>query len=396
MTRSRLTPADLIRTAAEGLSSRPARSILSAIGIAIGIGAVVAVLAISASSRAQLAAQLGEEANLLTVSAGQSFDGTPTFLPATAPGMIGRIPPVQSVSPVSAVPSATVRRSAAVPEIDTGGIGVLAAALTLPVTLHARLASGAFLSAATNRFPTVVLGWDAARTLGVQAARPQTEVDLDGRQFTVLGILAPVRAAPEIDEDAIVGFPEAMAAFGLNGLPTTIYVRIDSDQVAAVAAVLPFTANPSEPEAVQTSQPSGILAARTAANRSLARLLLALGAIAILVGSLGITNVMVMSVMERRTEIGLRRALGATRQHIAAQFVAEATLLSLAGGVAGISLAAMATAVYTRLQHASTLLPVGALGGGLAAAVLIGALAGMYPAVRAARMTPTEALRGTR
>jgi putative ABC transport system permease protein len=391
--RSRLRPSDLLVTGAEGLTTRPLRSALSGIGIAIGIAVVVAVLAISASSRAQLAAQLGEEANLLTVSAGQSFDGTPSPLPAIAAGMIRRIPPVRAVSTVAAIPAATVRRTAAVPAIDTGGISVEAGDPSLIFTLHARLATGTFLNASTARFPTVVLGWDAARTLGIQAATPGIEVDLAGRQFTVLGILAPVSAAPQIDDAAIVGYPEAERDLGIRGLPTSIYVRIDPDQVAAVAAVLPFTANPAAPESVQTSQPSAILTARSAANTSLTRLLLGLGAVAILVGTIGIANVMIISVIERRTEIGLRRALGATRRHVAGQFVVESTFLSLAGGVGGMILGALVTLVYTRLNHAAPVLPAPALIGGLAAAVLLGAIAGLYPAARAARLAPADALR---
>jgi putative ABC transport system permease protein len=159
--------------------------------------------------------------------------------------------------------------------------------------------------------------------------------------------------------------------------------------------VLPATVNPADPSAVAVSFPSDILKAELVTKGAYNGLLLGLGAVALLVGGVGIANVMVISVLERRSEIGLRRALGASRRHVAEQFLAEALLLSLLGGAAGTVIGAAATVSYAVSQHQSVELPALALYGGVGAALLIGAIAGLYPSMRAARLSPTEALRTT-
>jgi putative ABC transport system permease protein len=391
--RSRLRRADALRTAAGSLRSRSWRAGLSALGIAIGIGAGVAVLGVSASSRAALLAELGAEGNLLTVSAGQDVTGAPAPLPGAASGMIARIPPVQTVTAVGYVPGVLVRRTAAVPAVDSGGISVLATQTSLLHTLGGQVARGVFLNAATIHYPAVVLGAIAARTLGITRVPPGTLVYLGGRYFSVVGILRPVPLAPEIDEAALVGFPVANALLGLGGHATEIYLRAQPDQVQAVAAVLPFTANPALPEGVQVSLPSQVLAARAQARSALTGLFLALGGVAVGVGGIGIANIMVISVLERRAEIGLRRALGATRRHVAVQFLTESALLSAFGGLGGVLLGAGATVGYAVSTGQAVVVPPEAAGGGLAVAIGVGVVAGVYPALRAARLPPAEALR---
>ncbi|HEY4023823.1 MAG TPA: FtsX-like permease family protein [Pseudonocardiaceae bacterium] len=390
----RLSFQDVLRVGSLGLRARRVRAGLAALGIGIGIAAIVGVLGVSASSEANLLTQLGQLSNLLTVGSGQSFTGDRQPLPNTAVGMVRRIPPVQAVSSIGLVSGAIVRRTAAVPSTDNGGLVVLAADPSLPDTLGTGLLSGTFLNAATDRYPAVVLGAAAARSLGIAHAGPGVQVYLANRYFAVVGILAPVAIAPEIDDTAMIGFPAAIGLLGFDGHPTQLYLRTDPDQVAAVQGVLAETANPTYPESVQVVRPSDALVARAATQGAFTGLFFGLGAVALLVGGVGIGNIMVISVLERRSEIGLRRALGATRGQVALQFLTESLLLSAIGGAVGIVLGAAATAGYALTQHQPVVLPAAALGIGFGAAVVVGLVAGIWPASRAAALAPTEALRG--
>jgi putative ABC transport system permease protein len=376
-----------------GLRTRRLRAALSGLGIAIGIAAMVSVLGISQSSRADLLAQLDRlGTNLLTVTPGRTLGGSSAELPAEAVGMIRRIGPVRQATATGGV-SAIVRRTDRIDPNETGGISTLAAQPDLLDTLGATVAHGTFLNAATSRYPAVVLGWKTAQTLGIDHVDGRVQVWLGTRWFQVIGILNPVPLAPELDRAALIGFPVAQAELGFDGKPGTIYERSDPKFVDSVRQVLPVTANPAHPEEVTVSRPSDALAARAAANTTFTALLLGLGAVALLVGGVGIANVMVISVLERRSEIGLRRALGAGRGHIRIQFLSEALLLSSMGGLAGAALGAVITGIYARDRGWVVSIPPAALAGGVAVAVAVGAVAGLYPAVRAARLSPTDALR---
>lgn len=391
--RSRLRFVDAFALGIVGLRARRVRSALSALGIAVAIAALVAVLGIAASAKADLLAQLGAEGNLLTLAAGQTFTGNPTPLPATAEQMIKAVPPVREVTAVSVVQQATVRRSAVIPAIQTGGISVLAAEASLVDTLSATMLQGHFLDAAAQRYPEVVLGYSAAQNLGIGTLGAATQVYVDGHYFVVVGILTPVAVAPEIDDAALVSFPVAVSQLHLYDRPTRIYLRADPDQVAAVAAVLPFTASPAQPEAVEVRRPSDILVARIAAKTAFVNLFLGLGAVTLLVSGVGIANIMLISVLERRSEIGLRRSLGARGRHIATQFVLEAAALAAGGGILGVALGCLATSAVAHAGGNPVTIPPSAPFAGLGAAVAVGVLAGAYPAARAARLSPAEALR---
>jgi putative ABC transport system permease protein len=391
--RRRVGLIDLARIGAAGLSARRLRSGLTALGIAIGIAAMMAVLGISESSRADLLATLDRlGTNLLTVSAGHSVFGESSSLPEVATGMIGRIAPVENVSGVEAV-QASVRRSDLIPAEETGGISVLAVDRSLVATLRGRLVSGRGLDAATEDYPTVVLGAIAARRLGIESVANSPLVYLGGRWFSVIGILDVLPLSPEIDRAALIGLPIARELFGATGSPTTIYVRAADAAIDDVRAVLAATANPAKPEEVTVSRPSEVIAARAAAASSFTALFLGLGAVALLVGGLGIANVMLMAALERRSEIGLRRALGATRGHIVGQFLTEALLLAGTGGLLGVALGSAVSIGYANSQGWLVSLPIVGIVGGVGMAVIIGAVAGIYPAVRAARTAPTDALR---
>ena len=388
---SRMRLRDVLRVGGTGLRARPTRAVLSALGIAIGIAAMVSVVGISASSAADLDRKLAAlGTNLLTVGPGRTMFGDDAYLPDESVAMIGRIGPVRQVAATGAVPGTKAYRNDRIPAAETGGLSVRAAGLTLPGTVGASLRSGVWLNAATARYPAAVLGAEAATRLGI--GRVGVNVLLGGRTFTVVGILEPVPLASELDSAVLIGWPVAHDLLGFDGHPTTVYTRADDAQVTAVQAVLAATANPSAPNEVEVSRPSDALAAREATDRTFTALLLGLGAVALLVGGIGVANTMVISVLERRSEIGLRRSLGATRGQIRTQFVAESLLLSLLGGVGGGVLGAVVTSGYAVLQGWPAVVPVWVLAGGVGATVLIGALAGLYPAVRASRLSPTEAL----
>jgi len=390
-----LRPADLARTASVGLRTRPLRAGLSALGIAIGIAAMVAVLGLAASSQAGLVSEINRlGTNLLTVSNGQNLLGQPAELPTTAPAMISRIRAVTGVAATGSV-SASVYRTPLIPAVNTNGLSVDAATTGLLPVVGSSIAQGRFLNAATARLPVAVLGATAAWLLGIDRVLPGERIWLGGQWFSVAGIIRRAVLAPEIDSAVLVGFPAAAAYLGFDKHPSTIYVRSQTSQVPAVHALLGATADPQAPYNVQVSRPSDALVAEADARSALNGLFLGLGAVALLVGGVGIANIMIISVLERRSEIGLRRALGATKGQVRAQFFAEALILSLLGGATGITLGALATVIYAATKNWSVVVPPTAVAGGLGAALAVGAIAGLLPAIRAARLSPTEALRTT-
>ena len=400
---ARLRSGDLARVASVGLRTRRLRAALSALGIAIGVAAIVAVLGLSSSSQAGLLAEIDQlGTNLLVVTNGQTFTGASATLPLTAPAMIGRIDPVTKVADTGDISSANVYRSPLIPSIDSNALTVDAASLNLLPAVGTRVARGSYLDAATATEPTVVLGAAAAQRLGIDHVYPHARVWLGGMWFYVIGILKPAVLAPEIDGSALVGYAAAKQYLNdtstINGTltvgpPTTIYVRAQNSQVNTVDNILARTADPENPSYVDVSQPSAALTARVDAQGAFNGLFLGLGAVALLVGAVGVANIMIISVLERRSEIGLRRALGATRGQIRAQFLSEAILLALLGGAAGVTIGSFATIVYAHTKHWAVVIPTEAWAGGIASAILIGAIAGLLPAIRAARLSPTDALR---
>jgi putative ABC transport system permease protein len=393
---ARLRPGDLAGLAAVGLRTRKLRAGLSALGIAIGVAAIVAVLGLAASSSAALLAEIQQlGTNLLTVTNGQTFTGQNAELPTAAPGMIARLPGVTSVQDTGTVSGVDVYKSPYIPAGETNALSVDAATLNLPAAAGTSLAQGRYLNAATEREPVAVLGAAAAQRLGIDRIPPGTRIWAGGQWFYVTGILNPAVYTREIDSAVLVGFPAAEKYLHFDGHPSEIYVRTTPDDQAVTTRVynlLGYQANPENPNQVDISQPSAALTAQADAKGAYNTLFLGLGAVALLVGAIGVANIMVISVLERRSEIGLRRALGATRGQIRAQFLAEAILLSLAGGAVGIAVGVAATASYARGHHELLVIPAQAWAGGLAAAVGIGALAGLLPAIRAARLSPTQAL----
>ncbi|MBN1171379.1 MAG: ABC transporter permease [Micromonosporaceae bacterium] len=387
---ARLRPSDLFLLGGAGLRSRPLRVVLSALGIAIGVAAMTAIVGISVSSKAEVNRRLDQlGTNLLLVSPGQTLQGQRSQLPVEATSMVGRIGPVHEVAATGKV-NAHVYRNDHMPVGRTGSITVLATDDRLLATVAATVRRGSWLNAATARYPAVVLGATAAQRLDVYT--PGMRLWLGGAWFSLVGVLEPVPLAAEMDSAALIGWETAQTYLGFDGRPTTIYLRAAEQHLPAVRSVLGATANPQHPDEVLISRPSDAIAARASTNATLTQLLVGLGAVALLVGGVGIGNTMVISVLERRQEIGLRRALGATRRQIRAQFVTESLLLSGLGGACGTVLGTAITAGYAIAQGWPTVMPWWASPAALAATILIGVIAGLYPAVSASRLAPTQAL----
>jgi putative ABC transport system permease protein len=394
---------DRLEVASVGLRARPLRAALSALGIAIGTAAIVGVLGLSSSSQAGLLAEIDRlGTNLLTVEAGQSFTGGEAKLPREAPARITHLDGVQQVTDTALLKEVKVYRNSMIPVANSGGIEVRAASLNLLSVLGTEVTRGNWLNEATAREPVAVLGSVAADRLGIDRIAPGQRIWLGHRWFEVAGILEPSPLAPEIDSSALIGYPSAEHCLGYvsavggeqtAGPPSSIYVRTTNGHEAVVQELLARTANPQAPNEVTVSQPSDVLTARAAATGAFNSLVLGLGVVALIVGAIGVANIMIVSVLERRSEIGLRRALGATKGQIRAQFLGESILLAVIGGVIGVLAGVAATAVYASSKNWGVVIPVEAWLGGIASAVLIGALAGLLPAVRASRMPPTVALR---
>jgi putative ABC transport system permease protein len=387
-----LRPSDLGRLATVGLRTRKLRAGLSALGIAIGVAAIVAVLGLSSSASAGLLNEISAlGTNLLVVDNGQTLAGGTAELPQAAPAMIGAINGVTEVQDTGTV-TGNVYASPLVPALDTNAIGIEAASLGLLPAVGTSVAQGRYLNPATAQEPMAVLGAAAAQRLGIDRVYSGERIWADNMWLYVTGILKPAVLAPTIDSSVLVGFPAAQKYLGFDGHPSTIYVRAHNSQVNEVDNLLAATASPQNPSEVDVSQPSAALVARADAQGAFDGLFLGLGAVALLVGAVGVANIMIISVLERRSEIGLRRALGATRGHIRVQFLAEAVLLALIGGAVGVGAGALSTAIYAHTKHELVVIPTEAWAGGIGAAILIGAIAGLWPALRAARLSPTQAL----
>jgi putative ABC transport system permease protein len=390
---SRVRAADLLPVGTIGLRTRRVRAALSVLGVAIGIAALVAVLGITRSSQADLLGRIDRlGTNLLTVVNGHTVGGDEAQLPVTAAASVAGTDGVLASSATAELTSVRVYRSDRIPGYRSGGVSVRACDVRLMSTLDGHLAHGTFLDEATQRYPVTVLGYAAAQALGIADLGGSPRIWIGGHWFTVIGILRPFELAPEIDRSVLIGFPPAGRDFGYDGHPSRVYVRAVTDRTEDVAGLLARATDPRHPEQVAVSRPSDTLVTRLAVAGATTSLFLGLGAVALLVGAVGVANIMVISVLERRSEIGLRRALGATKGHIRIQFLSESILLALAGGVAGVLAGIASTAVYAHAKGWAVVVPAIAWAGGTGAAILIGALAGLLPALRAARMPPTQAL----
>jgi putative ABC transport system permease protein len=390
----RLAPLDLLGLGLLGVRTRKARAALSALGIAIGIATLVLVTGVPASSRQALDDQLSAlGTNRLQVMS-QPDQDPPVVLPEQSIAMVARIAPVTVSSGVGDT-QMTVARSDHTAPGDFNAIEVRAAKPNLLAAVNGKVISGKFLDAGSGRLPVVVLGSIAAQRLGIGALdpnHPAPQVYIGRHWFSVIGILAPVPLGPDVDRSVMVGWDAAKSVLRFDGHPTLIYVQTTDNQVEAVEGVLPRTVFPEHPGDVRVTRPADALTAKRAVQQTFSALFLGLAGIALLVGGIGVANTMYISVLERRREIGLRRALGAHRGQIRTQFLTESAVLSLLGGGAGTLIGLLAVVGYSSLQGWPVVVPPTSVLGGLLGALVIGMLAGVYPAIRAARLNPTESL----
>ncbi|MCJ1714102.1 ABC transporter permease [Curtobacterium sp. VKM Ac-2922] len=382
---------DLFRLGVFGLRTRPTRVVLSALGIAIGIAAMIAVVGISSSSKAALDRVLDQlGTNVLTVTPAQGFGERPP-LPDTAVASALRQDDVLGAAGVGTVPGGSAYRNDHVPTAETKGIGVTGAWGDVPAVLGGTVASGRWLDTAPTALPQVVLGASAAANLGIDHVDADARVWIDGRWVQVVGVLDPIALAADLDNQVFV--PRGLAAtLGFDGHPTAVYTRVDPDRVADARGVLADAISPGHAQDVGVTRPSDALAAKNATDESFTGLLVGIGGVALLVGGIGVANTMVITVLERRAEIGVRRALGARRRNIRDQFLVESLLLSFVGGIAGVVIGLGVTVAFAVGQGWPVAVPLWAVGGGLGATVVIGGVAGLWPAARAARIPPTSAL----
>jgi len=360
---------------------------LSALGIAIGIAAMIAVVGISTSSRAALDAELDRlGTNLLRVSPDDSVAGAD--LPRDAAARVERLPGNVRAAGYAGI-DAQVYRSPVMPRTESGALVAGTGDDALARLLTASLRTGTWLDRGPSGLGTAVLGSLAAEDLGITAVGQRIAVD--DTQLTVVGILDGFPLTPDLDTTVFIDRGTA-GRLGWNGRPDVLFERSDDTAVTALTKRIPGTLAPGHPADLRVSRPSDALAARAAADGAFTGMLIGLSGVALLVGGIGVANTMVIAVLERRREIGLRRALGATRGHIRLQFLIEALLLAALGGAVGALLGGIVVAVVATTNGWTFVLPPTAVGTGLLSTLLIGALAGAYPAARAARTPPTVAL----
>jgi len=391
--KQRLKIKDLFFVALYGVRARRGRAALTSIGIGIGIAAIVAVTGISASGRADLLATLESlGTNLIKASPQAGFFGTQEKLPDGVVGMVERIGPVEEVTSTTQT-DLIVRRSDFISEFEGGGISTIVTSPELLQVVGGNLIEGRFIQDGLSNIPVTVLGSVTASRLGINTLDTPTKILIGNEWFGVVGIIDELKIHPDLDRSVFIGYGVAKTLFDIDKEPTTIYVRANPTYIEDVVEVIAPSMNPENPDQVQVSRPSDALVAQEAADAAFTNLLLGIGSVALLVGGVAIANVMVMSVLERRMEIGVRRSIGATRKEIRYQFLLESIVLSGIGGLVGVVLGTGVTLGYTNYTDIVFSIPVSQVLGAILLALLIGAISGVYPAIKASKIQPAEAVR---
>ena len=393
MKKNKLRTRDLFFVAVYGVKARKGRAALTSIGIGIGIAAIVAVSGIAASGSADLLSTLESlGTNLVKASPQAGFFGTQEELPEGVIGMVERIGPVEEVTSTTQT-DLLVRRSNFISEFEGGGISTIVTSSELLNVIGGNLSEGRFITEGLSDLPVTVLGSVTAKRLGITNLSKPTKILIDDEWFGVIGIVEELKIHPDLDRSVFIGYGAAKTLFDINEEPTTIYLRANPTFIEDVVEVIAPSMNPENPDQVEVSRPSDALEAQQAVEASFTNLLLGLGSVALLVGGVAIANVMVMSVLERRMEIGVRRSIGATRREIRYQFLLESIVLSGIGGLVGVMLGSLITLAYTNYTNIVFSIPVWQILGAVVLALLIGAISGVYPAIKASKIQPAEAVR---
>ena len=393
MSKNKLRTRDLFFVAVYGVKARKGRAALTSIGIGIGIAAIVAVSGIAASGSADLLSTLESLGTYLVKASPQAgFFGTQEELPEGVIGMVERIGPVEEVTSTTQT-DLLVRRSNFISEFEGGGISTIVTSSELLNVIGGKLSEGRFITDGLSDLPVTVLGNVTAKRLGITNLSKPTKILIDDEWFGVIGIVEELKIHPDLDRSVFIGYGAAKKLFDINEEPTTIYLRANPTFIEDVVEVIAPSMNPENPDQVEVSRPSDALEAQQAVEASFTNLLLGLGSVALLVGGVAIANVMVMSVLERRMEIGVRRSIGATRREIRYQFLLESIVLSGIGGLVGVMLGSLITLAYTNYTNIVFSIPVWQILGAVVLALLIGAISGVYPAIKASKIQPAEAVR---
>jgi putative ABC transport system permease protein len=387
---------ELVSVAASGVASRKVRTLLILLGPVVGVAAMVGAVGLTESAKGDLKeklAQLGT--TLITAQAGGTFGQQNPTLPKDAAGRVRAVPTVEGASAVSAINGVlTLPNQGSQNYYEAFPVPVLASDDALPAVLQVPMQNGRWLSAADQHDHTraVVIGSGLASQYGMIPGEIRT-IRLNDVDYGVVGVLAPVALDPSLDNAAFITQWAAKHDLGTDGSPTKMYVRARPGTTQQTSDALPTAINLGGTDAVTTKIPSDALQASARADKTLQQTALFAGLLALAVGGLGIANVMSISVIQRSSEIGIRRALGSTRSLIALQFLLEALFVGLLGGLIGALVGVGIVYLVSGLADWVVVINYAKMPIWIGLAVAVAAMAGLYPSVKAARLEPLETLR---